>query len=496
MAGLPNRVYYRVRSPQGDFVQPDGHVIVLARKSVLYDSKVGHGLGVFTFTPQLSETYSVRITGPQGLTEIAAPFQSLGIQSQGLVLHAPQPVSGIKEPMTLTLRNQGAPKRLLLQATCRGQVVDQQYVDMPAGTKEVKLQPSAGSAGIVRVTAFEVGANRLLPLAERLLFRIPDKRLDVACRIVNGPGPYAAGSKMALKLKVTDEHQGGGPTWMLAAVIDDKYLADKRETSLAMYFYLANDLGEDLDGENLALTDTPGSRQALDLFLGTHGWRRFAPGTGSTALAFNEEQKKGAAAGNAVVSNTLALDAGFFSVQNTTQRNLQDTYRTELQKAVSELVAQANRERAELADQKEMRSQALADAVRELVRFQQSPREYGRLALGIITLALLACAVVLLTFGLIRLARRQAKNPTAYFAGAFGCLGVCLVLYAIGGQIGGSEESRFASVTDKPRNNWPMFMRRRAQSGDRGGRNQCGAGTPGVGADRDFHGPSAAITNG
>ena len=328
---------------------------------------------------------------------------------------------------------------------------------MASPTKEVKLQPAVGSAGILRVTAFEVAADRLAPLAERLLFRIPDKRLDVSCRVANGPGPYAGGSKMALKLHITDEHKTGGPTWMLAAVVDDKYLADKSETSLATHFYLASDLGEGLDGANLALTDTPESRQALDLFLGTHGWRRFAPGAAATALAFNANQKRGGAAGDAVVSNTLALDAGFISVQNTTQQNLHDTYRTELQKAITDLVSQANRARAELADQKETRVQVFGEAVRELGRYQELPREYGRLALGVLTLALLALGGVLLVLGLYRLVRRQAKSPTAYFAGAFGCLGMCLFVYALADQVATPDDGRLASAADERRNTWPEF---------------------------------------
>ena len=214
------------------------------------------------------------------------------------------------EPVVAELRNQGAARRLLLQTTCRGQIVDQQYVNLPPGTKEVKLQPAPGKRpACCSVTALEVAAERLVPIAEPLLFRIPDKRLDISCRVAKVPGPYTAGTTMALKLKVTDEHKTGGPTWMLAAVVDEKYLADTSETSLATHFYLADDVGDDLAGANLALNDTPASRQALELFLGTHGWRRFVHGAAASMLALNENQM--GRGGNAVLTTTLSLSGWF-----------------------------------------------------------------------------------------------------------------------------------------------------------------------------------------
>ncbi|HWY87009.1 MAG TPA: zf-HC2 domain-containing protein, partial [Gemmataceae bacterium] len=206
VAGLPNRVYYRVRSPQGEPVDTDGHVILLAGKKVVYDSERLRGLGSFTFTPDPKETYSVRITGSQGTTELQKPFEKLGIQTRGLILHAPQSVVREGEPLTLVLRLQGAGGRLLLQTTCRGQIVDQQYLDLQPGSHAVKLQPAPGAAGVLRVTVLDASAGRLVPVAERLLYRVPDKWLDVSCQIANGAGPYAAGSKdMAMNLKVVDE---------------------------------------------------------------------------------------------------------------------------------------------------------------------------------------------------------------------------------------------------------------------------------------------------
>ena len=337
VAGLPNRVYYRVRPPRGEAVDAEGQVIVLAGKEVVYDSERRRGLGSFTFIPDPKETYSVRITGSQGVSKIRNPFQKLGIQTQGLILHASESVGREGEPLALVLRSQGEARHLLLQTTCRGQIVDQRYLDLAPGSHKLELQPAPGAAGILRVTALDASAGRLVPVAERLLYRIPAKWLDVSCQIANGAGPYQPETNIAMKLKAVDEQKNAGPVWMLAAVVDEKYRAEKNERSLAAHFYLAGDLGgEEVDNANLVLNDTPASREALDLFLGTQGWRRFVRSETVNLLALNEANQPTDAKGAAPPG------AAFFSLQNTPTQNLQDNYQTAAQKEVRELTDRAN----------------------------------------------------------------------------------------------------------------------------------------------------------
>ncbi len=187
VAGVSNRVYYRVRSPRGEPVDPDGHVIILASKEVLHDSERHQALGSFTFTPDPKEKYSVRITGADSVTEIRDPFQKLGIKTDGIVLHAPEAVVQEGEPLKIVLRNPGPSRRLWLQTVCRGQVVDQQYVESPRGNLDVKLQPVAGAAGVLRVTALEGTGARLVPIAERLLYRARRSAWTLPARSPMGP---------------------------------------------------------------------------------------------------------------------------------------------------------------------------------------------------------------------------------------------------------------------------------------------------------------------
>jgi hypothetical protein len=451
VAGVAQRVYYRVRSPQGELAEPEGKVTILAGGKVLYQSEPRQGLGAFTFTPDAKESYAVRITGAPDTT-IANPFQKLGIKPEGVVLHAAQSVSPAGTPLTLMLSNRGTPRQLLLQATCRGQIVEQQYVDLQTGTHEVKLAPAAGTAGVVRVTVWEAAADKLVPLAERLLYLVPEKRLDVSVQLSGGPGPHPPGAKMAMELKATDEQHQASRTWMLAAVVDEKYQRQKSERSLAAHFYLAGDVsGDELDNAALALNDLPEAWQALDLFLGTQGWRRFVSREPSALLALREpapaKEAKAAASSN----------TAFFSLQNTTPQDLQDTYQKTWQREVNKLVVSANQERANLIDAREASLQALDQAVRELAEFEELPGEYFRLTLGVLTLTLLVMGAGFLAIGLARLIRKKEKRPTAYVAAAFSCMFACMVLYFVAGRMPAASvvDTKTEAVAAAPA--WPEF---------------------------------------
>src|SRR5262249_46595615 len=144
------------------------------------------GMGYLDFVPSLKETYSVRITTPAKTENIAAPFANFPIRTSGVVLHvcdpceehAPKAVGKQGEPIHVTLRRQGPAIKLLLVAHCRGQIVDQRWVELRE-PMDVTLQPPTDAQGMIRVTAFEALGNTLEPIAERLVYRAPTQRLDL-----------------------------------------------------------------------------------------------------------------------------------------------------------------------------------------------------------------------------------------------------------------------------------------------------------------------------
>ncbi len=156
IAGVKNRVFYRVRSKTGEPVTGDGRVILLTSKNDIVDTHYKLGLGYLDFTPDLKETYTVRITTPAKIAEIANPFAKPGIRRDGVVLHVARAVGNEGDPIRVTLRQQGPARKLILLAHCRGQIVDERTIDVKAGSTDVTLQPTPDARGMIRVTAYEI----------------------------------------------------------------------------------------------------------------------------------------------------------------------------------------------------------------------------------------------------------------------------------------------------------------------------------------------------
>jgi hypothetical protein len=174
-------------------------------------------------------------------------------------------------------------RSLLVLAECRGRVVDQTRVTASGEGTEVVLTPVAGTRGVVRVTVCEAAQGRLVPLAERLVYRAPTQRLTLTAKAAGKEQTVARpGEHVAWDLRVRDEKGAPATAWLLAAVIDQKWArppGKQAERSPPVHFYLTRELRqpEDLEEVEFLLADTPAARQALDLFLGTHGWRRLVP---------------------------------------------------------------------------------------------------------------------------------------------------------------------------------------------------------------------------
>ncbi len=411
IAGVPNRVYYQVRSALGEPVNPEGRVIVLSSSDVLLDSAPGEGAGSFTFTPKAGDTYTVRITTPDGVppADLPDPFAGLGgARDDGLVLHTPQPVAAEGEPVAVVLRNPGPPRRVLLVAQCRGQFVGQQWAEAKGPETAVAMGTLAGARGLVRLTAYEAGNGALKPLAERLIYRTPAQRLDVTALHLGGVIAPRMGQRTAqLELRARDQAGVPCPAWTTALVVDDRFRA--REPSPLAHFLILGDVSgsEDLDNAALLAADMPQARQALDLFLGTAGWRRFEPAP-AKALA---------AAGPT---------ASMFSCQeNSSPRELQRQQEARLDDVLAPVRLAVRQQRAKLTSDRRDAQGVLDQSRAELRDYEALPQEYFRLGLYLATLTLFSLACLSLVVGAWRLVRRHHATPL--FAGSFACLGLCLI---------------------------------------------------------------------
>ena len=186
---------------------------------------------------------------------------------------------------------------LLVGAYCRGQLITHASVSAPKDKPiDVELKPDQAVGGVYRVTVFEElpapspqplspkenGRSevvRVVPLAERLIYRQPAQQLNLA--IQPDKKTYIPGGSVGLSVTAKDENGSPAPAIMLLAVVDKRVitLADEKTfRGMPTHFYLTSEVrrAEDLEYADFLVGPHPQAKDALDLLLGTQGWRRFA----------------------------------------------------------------------------------------------------------------------------------------------------------------------------------------------------------------------------
>lgn len=433
IAGVPTRVYYRVRTPQGEPIDPAGRVIILSKEDVLLDSERGQGAGVFTFTPQLNESYTVRFTDP--VVTIRDPFKKIGIHDQGLALRVNNSVASAGEPLEITLTREQSAERVFLLATCRGQIVAQQAVDLKPGANPLQLPLIEGCAGLVRVTVYDY--STLQPLAERLVFRNPTRRLEVVAGTDQGKlTPQAAGQKkVELEVMGLNEEGLATPFWALANVTDTRAAAEG-ERGLDVHFYLAGDVqsGEELDDAFVLLNDQPASRQALDLFLGTQGWRRFVPTEKTLALARVVERD--------AVRATNSMT--FISAENAPMAKLRQQAAAQAQANIDQIWSHFKSQETTLTQDRVGAISALRLAQRDLAQQLEWPDRMLRGLGSLLSMGLLVVGAGLLLMGLIR--RILSRPVSGVLSGSFLCMGLCLAMYYLTTQMPDPTETQQPAI--------------------------------------------------
>ncbi len=290
-AGLENRVYFVARNPQGKPVDLSGTLVAERTgdrgpvdQSVPVQTAY-EGMGAFSFTPTAGITYRLKITEPAGVNN-EPKLPAVSTESE-VVLSTGAGVFPAEKPLEFNIRSAKAGLPLVVAAYCRGvQVGEQPMVTKGVGREanpvSIALDDAVG--GVIRLTVYNYGVTPPKPVAERLVYRRPAGKLNVRARPGHGRAAYCArASKVDMSLLVTDENGKPVPAVLGVAVADDALLnlADDRTPSMPTHFLLTSEIEkpEDLEHADFYLSDGSKGKttaaEALDLLLGTQGWRRF-----------------------------------------------------------------------------------------------------------------------------------------------------------------------------------------------------------------------------
>ncbi len=285
VVGLDNRVYFAARDPMGKPVDVRAEIYNSADQMIGVVETQHKGMGAFTFQPQRDQRYRAKIVKPAGVRgEIDLPIPTT---SRKVVLTTGLSVFEPGEPLEFNVRAAKAGLPLVAAAYCRGVQVGRQWLttavgeDGEPGSNPVRIDLAPEAVGVLRLTLYDYSQSPPVPVAERLVYRRPERRLNVD--VTGLSEQYAPGDSAAVSLVVTDEDGQPAAATLGVSVVDDTVLnlADEDAPRMPCHFLLATEVEkpEDLEDADFYLSNDPEAPAALDLLLGTQGWRRFVERT-------------------------------------------------------------------------------------------------------------------------------------------------------------------------------------------------------------------------
>ncbi len=269
VAGLPSRLYVEARTPAKKPADIAGFIVDASGAEVAPFRTEHEGRGRARFTPAKGGKYSLKITEPAGISK---RFDLPAIVNDGAVITTLTEVSPAKEPVKATIAWTGD---RLVTVTLRQRDRELDTVTLDAGKqKGADISLKAGSAdGVLVIT---VTSKDGLPLAERLVFREPEKQLSIELKADRER--YVPGAPVKLTVKTSLD---GKPTSAVVGVtVSDESvfeILERREQppSLPVMVLLESDVQELADAQVYLDPKNVKSKLAVDLLLGTQGWRRF-----------------------------------------------------------------------------------------------------------------------------------------------------------------------------------------------------------------------------
>ncbi len=271
IAGLLNRVYVEAFTPARKPADLAAVVLDEAGREVARFRSEHEGRGRFEFTPKENHQYKLRITEPAG---IKTSFPLPPVKAEGAVIRAACDMFRKHEAVRVGIAS--TMNDVIVTLARREVMLSRQVPDFGHGhqaTVTFELPDSAD--GVLTVTVWD-SAGR--PLAERLVFRQPARSVRVT--VSADTKTYSPGATTRLNVQTTDER--GVPTSAVVGltVTDDSVLEmiDKREqpARLPVMVFLESEVRELADAHIYLDPTNDKSELAVDLLLGTQGWRRFA----------------------------------------------------------------------------------------------------------------------------------------------------------------------------------------------------------------------------
>lgn len=266
LQAVENRVAFKITGANGKGLdQFSGIVLTDRNDTILKFTSYKFGIGTFLLTPQPGLVYRAQITTAAGKKYI----KELPLSNERGYSMRTSVSSG-----RLFIEVNGKPpsnagNQLYMLAHTHG-VLKKAEAKMLENNKAVFIIPEKDlGEGISHITVFN--SNRQ-PVCERLYFRNPEKKLDIAA----APSDVAYGPRKKITVDIACNNMPDLSAANLSmAVYRIDSLQKESPDNITSYFWLSSDIKGSVENPRWYLNDTDSSKTGLDNVMLTHGWRRF-----------------------------------------------------------------------------------------------------------------------------------------------------------------------------------------------------------------------------
>jgi TonB family protein len=279
VAGLPATVAFKALNEWGKPADVEGKIVNAKGLEISSFRSYHQGMGAFHFTPNPGETYTAKLTKPEGIQET---FPLPDALPRGYTLQVAPPLTSHPSPLTsdslIVQVNTTEDEALNVALVSRGEVYFSQTLSPVAGAHLVKIPLKNLPIGVAQVALFD---SREIPRAERLVFLNPHKQLKI--NVKTDKEKYLPREKVQMTVEVTDERGIPMPGQFALSVADDNLLtfADDRQGHILSELLLQSDLTGKVEEPDFYFEPREkhpekDERLALDFLMLTQGWRRLA----------------------------------------------------------------------------------------------------------------------------------------------------------------------------------------------------------------------------
>jgi TonB-dependent SusC/RagA subfamily outer membrane receptor len=263
--GLPANIAFRAVNENGKPSDVKGQVMDENGNVITTFESYHDGMGQFALTPEVGKRYLAKLILPTGIKQ---HFDLPAASKQGLSMMLSRKDSSLQFSIAATQET-----KILLIGQSKNDVYYHKAFSLKKGMQTIDVDPTGFPAGIAR---FTITSEQRIPLAERVAFLHPNRRLQV--HITTDKNKYQPREKVTLRLKTLDENGQPIASNCSLSVMDDKLwsLADDKQDHILSWLLMSSELhGKIEEPQFYFKQDEKAAIPSLDLVMLTHGYRYF-----------------------------------------------------------------------------------------------------------------------------------------------------------------------------------------------------------------------------